>query len=178
VSIVAESEGNCPACGAPTFKLVGLLYDIPHFGNTVLWIGHCRTCGYRYFDLEYAESGQPTRIIFKAENGEDVAKSWLIRSKTGSIKSPELGFDLEPGPSAEPFITTVEGFLYRALDYAERLEALEPEKADKVEEFMAKVRRAIDEGGFTLIVEDPQGKSAIIPRRPEIVRVERLSSTS
>ncbi|MCI4464625.1 MAG: ZPR1 zinc finger domain-containing protein [Thermoproteus sp.] len=177
MSILVQTVTRCPVCGAEAFSYTEFLYETPYFGNVVVSTGFCRSCGYRFFDVDYAESGNPTRVIFKAENGEDVSKSLVVRSKTGSIKSPDLGFSLEPGPHAEPFVTTVEGLLYRALDYAESLKALEPESARRVDEFIEAVQRAIDSGGFTLIVEDPLGKSVIIPRRPETVKIEPLGST-
>ncbi len=177
MSIITQMVTRCPVCGANTFSYTELLYEAPYFGNILISTGYCSTCGYRHFDVDYAESGNPTRVIFRAEDGEDVARSFVVRSKTGSVKSPDLGFSLEPGPQAEPFITTVEGLLYRALDYAERLKVLQPESATKVDEFIANVQRAIDAGGFTLIVEDPLGKSLIIPRRPDLVRVEPLGNT-
>ncbi len=168
---------RCPVCGANAFSYTELLYDAPYFGKILISTGYCNACGYRYFDVDYAESGNPTRIVFKAEDGEDVSRSLVVRSKTGSVKSPELGFSLEPGPQAEPFITTVEGLLYKALDYAERLRVLQPESGRRIDEFVANVQRAIEAGGFTLILEDPLGKSLIIPRRPESVRIEPLDST-
>ncbi|MGC9118316.1 MAG: ZPR1 zinc finger domain-containing protein [Thermoproteus sp.] len=177
MSVLTQTVTRCPVCGANTFNYTEFLYDAPYFGNIVVSTGFCRTCGYRFFDVDYAESGNPTRVVFKAEDGDDVSKSLLIRSKTGSVRSPDLGFSLEPGPQAEPFVTTVEGLLYRALDYAERLKVLEPESAQRVDEFMERVRKAIEAGGFTLIVEDPLGKSVVVPRRPELVRIEPLGST-
>lgn len=176
-TILAQTTARCPVCGAATFYYTEFLYEAPYYGNIVVSVGVCRTCGYKFFDVDYVEAGNPTRIIFKAEDGDDVAKSIVVRSKTGAIKSPDLGFSLEPGPQAEPFVTTVEGVLYRALDYAESLKVLEPESSEKVDDFIKRVQRAIDTGGFTLIVEDPLGKSLIIPRRPDSVRIERLDNT-
>lgn len=173
-----EARGRCPVCGAEAFRWASVLYEAPYFGHVLISMGSCGACGYRYFDVEYADVGRPTRVVFKAENGDDVSKSLIVRSKTGSIKSPDLGFSLEPGPQAEPFITTVEGALYKALDYAERMKVLEPESAQKVDEFMAKIVKAIDEGGFTLVVEDPLGKSLIIPHRPGTINIEYLDGAS
>ncbi|RFA96821.1 ZPR1 zinc finger domain-containing protein [Pyrobaculum aerophilum] len=174
MSVIFGGEVTCPACGAKTFRYTELLYETPFFGNVLIQSGFCSSCGYRLFDIDYAEVGRPTRIVFTALDGVDVAKSFLIRSKTGSISSPDLGFTLEPGTHGEPMITTVEGFLYKVVDYAERLKVLEPESADKVDQFIQKVYKKIDEGGFTLVVEDPLGKSLILPYRQESVRIEYL----
>ena len=174
MSVIFSGEVTCPVCGSKTFRYVELLYETPFFGNVLIQSGHCSTCGYRLFDVEYAEVGRPTRVIFTAKDGLDVAKSFLIRSKTSIIHSPDLGFSLEPGTQAESFITTVEGFMYKVIDYAERLKLLQPETAEEVERFIETVHRKIEEGGFTLVVEDPLGKSFIMPYRQGTVRVEHL----
>ncbi|ACB39118.1 ZPR1 zinc finger domain-containing protein [Pyrobaculum neutrophilum] len=172
MSVVYSGEVTCPVCGAKTFRYVELLYETPFFGNVLIQSGYCSSCGYRYFDVDYAEVGRPTRVVFKPRDGLDVAKSLLIRSKTGTVYSPDLGFTLEPGTHGEPVITTVEGFMYKVVDYAERLKTLEPENAARVDQFIETVYRKVEEGGFTLIVEDPFGKSFIQPYRPETVVVE------
>ncbi|MEM1572544.1 MAG: ZPR1 zinc finger domain-containing protein [Pyrobaculum sp.] len=177
MSVIYSGEARCPVCGAPTFRYVQLLYETPYFGNVLIESGYCSTCGYRLFDVDYAETGRPTRVLFKPRDGLDVAKSFIVRSKTGTIYSPDLGFTLEPGSHGEPFITTVEGFLYKVIDYAERLKVLEPESAGQVDKFIQTVQRKIDEGGFTLVVEDPLGKSIIIPFREDTVTVEQLDVT-
>jgi zinc finger protein len=114
------------------------------------------------------------RLVFTAKDGLDVAKSFLVRSKTGVIYSPDLGFSLEPGTHGDTFITTVEGFMYKVIDYAERLKLLEPEAAEKVDKFISTIYRKIEEGGFTLVVEDLLGKSFIVPHRQETVKIEYL----
>jgi zinc finger protein len=64
--------------------------------------------------------------------------------------------------------------MYKVIDYAERLKLLEPEAAEKVDKFISNIYRKIEEGGFTLVVEDPLGKSFIVPYRPETVKIEHL----
>jgi zinc finger protein len=64
--------------------------------------------------------------------------------------------------------------MYKVIDYAERLKLLQPETAEEVERFIETVHRKIEEGGFTLVVEDPLGKSFIVPYRPETVKIEHL----
>ncbi len=174
MSVIFSGEVACPVCGSKTFRYVELLYETPFFGNVLIQSGHCSACGYRLFDVEYAEVGRPMRVVFTAKDGLDVAKSFLVRSKTGVIYSPDLGFSLEPGTHGDTFITTVEGFMYKVIDYAERLKFLEPEAAEKVDRFIADIYKKIEEGGFTLVVEDPLGKSFIVPYRQETVKIEYL----
>jgi len=172
--MLAETTGVCPACGLKTFYFVEYLHETPYFGPVLISSGRCSNCGYRHFDLEYGETGRSTRITFKPKDGEDVAKTLIARSKTCSIKSPDLGFELEPGPSAEPFVSTLEGFLHRVIDYAERMKTLTGD--EKIDEFISRVRKAIEAGGFAIVLEDPLGKCAIIPRSKDAeITVEYLN---
>ncbi|MFN3804458.1 MAG: ZPR1 zinc finger domain-containing protein [Pyrobaculum sp.] len=173
-AVLYDVETTCPLCGAKSFRYVEMLYQAPNFGDIFIQNGICSTCGYRYFDVEYAEVGRPLRAVFTANDKDDVAKTYLVRSKAATVYSPDLGFSLEPGVYGEAVITTVEGFLYKVIDYAERLKTLEPEKSEKVDRFIQLVAERIERGGFTLVVEDPLGKSFFIPHKPERVKVEYL----
>lgn len=164
-NMVTRIEARCPICMAEgAFNYVDLLYDVPYYGKVLISVGRCGSCGYRFFDLLYADAGEPSRYTYTAEDQEDVARTIIIRSKTGSIYSPDLGFSLEPGPYAEPFITTLEGLLHRTIDYAERLLVTSDEARDKVEQFIERVRKVLETGSrFSIVVEDPEGKSIVIP---------------
>ncbi len=169
MSTLYSATTPCPTCSLDTFHYQEVLYEVPYFGNVLIQSGHCTNCGYRFFDLEYGEVGKPTKIVFTAEDAEDVAKSLVVRSRTGSIHSPDLGFSLEPGSLGEPFITTVEGFLQRVVTYAEKLKTLSPETSGEVDRFIARVREKMERGGFTLVVEDPLGKSLVVPHKPHTI---------
>ncbi|MFN7105150.1 MAG: ZPR1 zinc finger domain-containing protein [Pyrobaculum sp.] len=176
MAVLYDVETTCPLCGTKSFRYVEMLYNVPHFGDIFIQNGVCPTCGYRYFDVEYTEVGRPMRVVFTAGDRDDVAKTYLVRSKTATIYSPDLGFSLEPGICGEAIITTVEGLLYKVINYAERLKTLEPEKGRKVDGFIQLVAEKIERGGFTLVVEDPLGKSFFIPHRPDSVKVEHLQT--
>lgn len=158
---------KCPSCGHESYQYKEVLYDVPYFGHTLVCSGYCNSCGYRFFDVIYSEVGEPIRLAYLVEDLVDVTKTFVVRSRRGSITSPELGFSLDPGPSAEPFITTIEGLLFRALDLAEQMACLyeEDERTlERVKGFKASVERALNgELKFTLVIEDPEGKSLIIP---------------
>jgi len=158
---------RCPSCGRETYEYREVLYEVPHFGNTLMCSGYCSNCGYKFFDIIYSEVGEPSRLTYLVEDSIDVAKTYVVRSRRGSIASPELGFSLDPGPYAEPFITTVEGLLFRALDLAEQMECLydyDESTIVKIRAFKSNVEKALNgEFKFTLIVEDPEGKSFLIP---------------
>lgn len=163
--VVTRVEARCPVCMVEgAFNYVDLLYDAPYYGKVLISVGRCGSCGYRFFDILYADAGEPVRYTYLVEDLIDVARTMIIRSKTGAIHSPDLGFSLEPGPYAEPFITTLEGFLYRVVDYAERLMVTNEEARDRVGQFIEGVHRILEAGStFRIVVEDPEGKSIIVP---------------
>jgi zinc finger protein len=102
----------------------------------------------------------------------------VIRSGSGTIRLPEFGIDVEPGPAAESFISNVEGVLLRtrpvvetAIRFAESEE--EREKGNEILEMIDKSMKG--EMPFTLIIEDPVGVSGILPDDLTLVEHVRLS---
>ncbi len=164
---IGEMETTCPACGSKGLVIEDYLYDMPEVGKVILSTGKCRVCGYRYTDVRIAEAKEPRRIIFRVEEPEDL-NSLVIRASTATIRIPEIGAEMKPGPAAQGFITTVEGVLHMFKDV---LEFLCQEKKDKV--CIAKLewfKRAIDGGEkFTLIIEDPEGVSMVKGKKREPV---------
>ncbi len=96
----------------------------------------------------------------------------VIKSSTAKIEIPELGITIEPGPSAQAYISTVEGVLYRVLEV---LEAYPMENRVKYERKKEEVMNAINgESRFTFILEDPYGNSLIIPKNKKNLEVKYL----
>ncbi len=166
---------KCPICGANSLEVAELLYEVPSFGNVILYSYRCSNCGYRHVDLQYLEEKKWKTYKYDIKDERDVTETMVFRSKTCRIRSPDLGFSIDPGIAAEAFITTVEGLLYKVLDLAERMLVLsesEEEKA-KIREFIENVKKALrGERPFTLILEDPYGNSLIRPPRGREDRLE------
>lgn len=96
----------------------------------------------------------------------------VIKSSTARIEIPELGVTIEPGPSAQAYISTVEGILYRVLDV---LEAFSTEKRENYEAKRGEIMNAINgKIRFTFILEDPYGNSLIIPKSKEDLEIKYL----
>jgi zinc finger protein len=83
---------------------------------------------------------------------------------SATVRIPELGVEIDPGPACTGFVTNVEGVLDRienvvkgALLWAE---SRERENAEKLLEQIARARAGTLP--FTLILDDPRGNSAII----------------
>ncbi|ADN50162.1 ZPR1 zinc finger domain-containing protein [Vulcanisaeta distributa] len=172
---------KCPVCGRESLHVVEILYNDPAFGDLILYSNQCDYCGYRRVDIHYLNSRGPSRIIYEVKDDEDVYRTYIFRSRSARISSPELGFDIDPGPDAEAMITTVEGLLLRMLDVAERMEVLNEDNEESIRrlrEFKDKVRRALQgDFRFRIIIEDPNGNSMIKPPpgRDSSVRIEPLN---
>ncbi|HIP16731.1 MAG TPA: ZPR1 zinc finger domain-containing protein, partial [Methanothermococcus okinawensis] len=105
---------------------------------------------------------------------EDLNKR-VVKSSTGHVKVPELGFEVKPGPASQGYISNVEGVLNRLEESLRMLMNWVEEEGEKkkAEEILKKLEN-IKEGNevATLIIEDPLGHSAIIG---DGVKEEKLS---
>ena len=174
VTKLMEEVTKCPACGKKTFKIRIYYYNIPYVGDILIESAKCRSCGYKWSNIELAQHGPPKRIVAKIRNVEGL-NALVIKSSKATVLIPELGIEIYPGPAAPGYITTVEGILHRVLDHVPQ-ECLGPEKEcyKKVE----LIEKAI--GGsvpFTLIIEDPSGKS-LIKGNNLIIKEENLGYNS
>lgn len=153
--------GPCPVCNTE----IEYLYqteNIPFFSDILLMTATCE-CGYRLVDTIILGAGDPVRYTLAVEKEEDLAIK-VVRSTTGVIAIPELGIKVEPGPTCEAFISNVEGVLYRFESVIDRvLSWAEDEQRENALALKEKIGRARDLVlPFTLIIEDPDGNSAII----------------
>jgi len=138
----------------------------------------CPSCNFSHNDVFSAEQRKPARFTLLVDN-PSLLRARVVRSGSGTIRLPEFGIDVEPGPAAESFITNVEGVIQRtmsvvetAIDFAEQ-----PEEKTKGAEILEMMNRAIEgEFQFTLIIEDPAGVSGIIPDDMSKVKYEELST--
>ncbi len=157
--------GPCPSCS----KEIEYLYqteNIPYFSDILIVSANCLSCGYRYVDTHLLKSEEPCRYEFFLSGAEDLSVR-VIRSMTGTIKIPELGMQIDPGPACHGFVTNIEGVLDRienvvrgTLIWAENEER---ENATILLDQITRARAGVFP--FTLIIEDPSGNSAIISER-------------
>ena len=162
---------TCPSCGNNSFSLVEFSYKTPFFGEILILSGKCSKCGYRYFDAVNLEEHRPVRFVLRVRDVKEL-NSMVIKSSTARIEIPELGVTIEPGPSAQAYISTVEGILYRVLDV---LEAFSTENRENYEAKRGEIMNAINgKIKFTFILEDPYGNSLIIPKSKEDLEIKYL----
>jgi zinc finger protein len=90
----------------------------------------------------------------------------VVRSTSGTIRIPELGVTIEPGPASQAFITNLEGVLRRVADIvrvAMKWNEEDEEKVKRCEWILERIDNVIDgDEELTIILEDPFGNSLIL----------------
>lgn len=167
----------CPSCEKGTLEVRSTLYSIPFFNELAMFSMKCPSCNFGHTDVFSAEQRKPARFTLEV-NDSALLRARVVRSGSGTIRLPEFGIDVEPGPTAESFITNVEGVLTRTMSVVETAInfADEPEEKARGAEILENMNRAIEgEFSFSLIMEDPMGVSGIILDDMSRVKYEELS---
>ena len=162
-----DVKEKCPICGAES-ELHFLPYEIPHFGDAMMFIADCPSCGYRYTDVMILSGEKRRRYEMEISSAQDL-NATVVRSSFGSIEIPELGVSVEPR-RGECFISTVEGVLKRVEEVVKMLSRdVKGEKKKRAEHILKQIER-IKSGDVSmkLIIDDPTGNSAIISDKVKI----------
>jgi len=153
---------SCPSCGRE-LKVLVTTYDVPFFGKILLTSVSCE-CGFKHADSVIAGEKDPVRYAIKINRDNLFTK--VIRSTSGTIRIPEIGVSIEPGPASQAFITNLEGVLDRVegvVRTAMRWNSEDKEKVRRCEWILERIRNTIDgDEELTLILEDPLGNSLIV----------------
>ncbi len=136
--------------------------NIPFFGEVMHITSMCE-CGFRYSDTLILAQHRPVRYELKIRNQADL-DARVVRSTSGTIRIPELGVDIEPGPASESFVSNIEGVLDRVKEILGMVTRWsEKEKKARASELLSIIEKIkAGEYEITVIIEDPQGNSAII----------------
>ncbi|MDF0590832.1 ZPR1 zinc finger domain-containing protein [Candidatus Methanocrinis natronophilus] len=165
----ARTTSSCPICSAE-IAFDWETKEIPHFGEAMIIAGVCDGCGFKLSDTILLSQGEPARYSITIEDANDL-NARVIRSTSGTIRLPELGVDVEPGPASEAYISNLEGVLQRVRDivlFATRSarNAGVEENARRGELILERIERAMEgTGPLTVILEDPLGNSAIVSEK-------------
>ncbi len=160
----------CPVCGHAPLVLRSLELELPYFGGALQTTLLCPACGYRHGDMLLTRHSEPMRLTLQVLRPEH-RSARVARSSSGTIRIPELGASMEPGPRADAFVSNVEGVLRKFLDVVRGQEAVAGSESERRR--LGAVHARIDamlEGRepFTFILEDPTGNSDIL--QPDVVR--------
>ncbi len=158
---------RCPICGAKdTFRVRGRIDDIPYFGELMETFASCTSCKFKHADVMSLSERPPARYEFQITSEEDLNVR-VVKSSTGTLKLPELGVTVEPGPASQGYVSNIEGVLGRVKEAIK----LAIEKVDAPRRRRGKARiKKLDEVGagkrrVRLILMDPFGHSAIVDER-------------
>jgi len=154
---------DCPVCHAQkSLEITTHLENIPYFGEIMESTLICHECGYRYSDVLCLDHGDPIRYSLWVE--PETLNARVVKSQSATIRIPELGLKVEPGPRSTAYISNIEGVIDRFQTAVEMaLELFEDEKAQQrsleLLEDLEKVRNG--EKKVKVIMEDPMGQSFI-----------------
>lgn len=152
---------ECPVCGSE-LTLMTDTYYAPHFGELFLSSAACE-CGFKYSDSFSLDTKEPIR--YKMEIREDNLSTKVIRSTSGTVRIPEIGIDLEPGPASQGFITNLEGVLRKmenVVQVAKGWNSDNYKKMKKCDWILDQINETIDgDTKLTLVLEDPLGNSVV-----------------
>ena len=162
--ILTVTKSVCPLC-SKEFVTNWVQDNIPFFGE-VMHITSMRECGFRYTDTLIMAQRKPVHYEMEVRTQDDI-DARVVRSTSGTIRIPELGVDIEPGPASESFISNIEGVLDRVSDILEMVVRWnEDDKIERARELLSKIEKIkAGEFGITVIIEDPMGNSAIISEK-------------
>jgi zinc finger protein len=152
----------CPVCGRE-LRLIVNTYEVPFFEKILLTSISCE-CGFKHADSIVLGEKEPVRYTIRANRGNLFTK--VVRSTSGTIRIPELGVTIEPGPASQAFITNLEGVLRRVADIvrvAMKWNEEDEEKVKRCEWILERIDNVIDgDEELTIILEDPFGNSLIL----------------
>lgn len=156
----------CPMCRTDgAVSMINTPIDIPYFGEALETLMRCRSCGFKHADFMIMAQKDPLSLTYVGQ-GEEALQVRVIRSNSGTIRIPELGFLAEPTPLSESFVSNIEGVLDRAKDIL--LTAMnwygdDVEKRALLEQYLARHQDMLHgREPITLVIDDPYGNSAIV----------------
>lgn len=159
---LGDSLYKCPACGR-TIEMICHPDNIPFFGDVVEVSLVC-CCGFKFVDTIILSQREPLRHTKRICCENDLCDR-VIRSTSGTIRIPEWGVNIEPGPASEAYITNVEGIIERlqsVVHIARKWSETDDERL-RADALLVTMQAARDgRPDFTFIIEDPLGNSAIV----------------
>ncbi len=163
-TVLTVTKSVCPLCSK---ELVTnwVKDNIPFFGEVMHITSKCE-CGLRYSDTMIMAQRKPVHYEMKITTRDDI-DARVVRSTSGTIRIPELGIDIEPGPASDSFVSNIEGVLDRVSDILEMVvrwnEESQTQRAQELQSTIEKIKAG--EFEITVIIEDPLGNSAIIAEK-------------
>ena len=168
---------RCPVCNEGNLLVRSVLYPVPFFNQLVMFMIECPACHFAHNDVFATEQRKPSRWTLRVDRPE-LLDTRVVRSGSGTIRLPDFGIDIEPGPTAESFISNAQGVLLRTRPVVEAAVKFADRKDEKRRgrQILALIDKAMEgKVPFTLVIEDPAGVSGILPDDMTVVKFEELS---
>jgi len=159
--------GPCPTCNTE-IEYLYTTENIPYFSDILIISAICPSCGYKFVDTQMLKHGEPVRYVYRTAKEEDLAVR-VMRSMSASIEIPELGVRIDPGPTCQGFVSNIEGVLDRiVLAVGSAIVDGDDEERENARLLLMKIAQVkCGELPVTVILEDPNGNSAIVSDRAE-----------
>lgn len=155
--LVAEMPIDDPECGSGGSMRVLKRLD-PSAGPQISIVVMCPEKGYRYFEEIPESIGAEKVIVIRVNTYEDLSRI-ILRSRDATIIIPEIGLISTPRSAATDEILTIDGILEKYIDHLEPV-CESTEDPGRCREVVAWMKRAMrGEERFTVIIEDPSGRS-------------------
>lgn len=171
-----EYRIRCPVCNEGNLSVRSVLYPVPFFNQLVMFMIACPACHFTHNDVFAAEQRRPSRWTLRVDRPE-LLDARVVRSGSGTIRLPDFGIDIEPGPTAESFISNAQGVLLRTRPVVEAAVKFADRKEEKKRgrQILSLIDKAMEgKVPFTLVIEDPAGVSGILPDDMTMVKFEEL----
>ncbi|HWQ17061.1 MAG TPA: hypothetical protein VNL13_04420 [Sulfolobales archaeon] len=149
-----------PECGSGGSMRIMRRTD-PVAGPQISVIVICPEKGYKYFDEIPENIGGGRTLVIRVNGYEDLSRI-IMKSRSATIMIPEIGLVSTPRSAAADEILTVDGILEKYIDHLEPMceDTENPGKCKEVVEWMKRAMKG--EERFTLIIDDPTGRSTEI----------------
>jgi zinc finger protein len=167
----------CPVCEKGRLNITSMLYSVPFFNQLAMFNMECSSCSFVHNDIFSTEQRKPSRWTLSVDDPL-LLRVRVVRSSSGTLRFPEFGIDIEPGPAAESFVTNVEGVLLRLIPVVESAIRFAEKESEKQRgaEILEMIENAREgEFTFSIVIEDPAGISGILPDDLSLVKIEELS---
>ncbi len=170
---VMENE-KCPVCGKNELTLTEAERDIPFFGKVSIFSMDCNACKYHKADIEALEKHEPARFTLEVTSEDDM-KIRVIKSSSATVKIGTIG-SIQPGETANGYITNVEGVLNRLKRQIEHLRdsAEDSASAKKAKNYIKKLTRVMwGQDRLKIVIDDPNGNSAILSDKAQKSKLKK-----
>ncbi len=155
-----KTQSPCPVCGE---SLYYIFYEtkIAYEEEISIETYFCKRCLYKSNKISSQAGNEPKKINVTIQSREDL-RIIIYRSSNGRLIIPEFGAEIEPGLESYGEITTVEAVLEKFLDKIDFM-GKDEKNSEIFDEKREKILRNLkgDTEPFTVIIEDPSGKSRI-----------------